>query len=252
MKKLNPWGPDLPKHDHGKLNPWFHQERHGLNPAFSYMGENLDNSNEKGLIEHLIIEQFQQFGNRFIYIPRRHMNVDLIFGEEGSPVLDKAFEIEMMMNDPAAGVNDSDSIAAFGFTMLGMIDLSVSWTRLKEEFARAGIEQVEAEAGDIIYFPMTLKFFEVKFADYDEHFYIAGKPMVTRLRCQLFDRQSEIFDTGNEGIDEFMDSYDEMFVQPFSDNSMTEAESRDQALSDMDEPSYWPALTGRNTREDDE
>ena len=49
------------------LNPYFLPNKRGLNPYFSYMGENYSNENEQNLINSLIISYIQQFGLKCLY-----------------------------------------------------------------------------------------------------------------------------------------------------------------------------------------
>jgi len=55
--------------------------------------------------------------------------------------------------------------------------------------------------GDLIYFPLTDKLFEIKFVEHEEVFYQMGRLQTYDLRCELFQYSSERIDTGDSAID---------------------------------------------------
>ena len=55
--------------------------------------------------------------------------------------------------------------------------------------------------GDIIFFPLGERLFEVKFVEHEEPFYQLGKNYVYQLKCELFEYEDEVIDTGIDAID---------------------------------------------------
>lgn len=55
--------------------------------------------------------------------------------------------------------------------------------------------------GDLLYFPLVEKIFEIKFVDHNAIFYQTGRLQTYDLRCELFEYSSERIDTGNTEID---------------------------------------------------
>lgn len=55
--------------------------------------------------------------------------------------------------------------------------------------------------GDLIYFPLVKKIFEIKFVEHEEIFYAAGRLRTYELRCELFEYSNERLQTGNTEID---------------------------------------------------
>jgi hypothetical protein len=55
--------------------------------------------------------------------------------------------------------------------------------------------------GDLIYFPLVQKIFEIKFVEHEQIFYQTGRLQTYDIRCELFEYSSERFNTGNTGID---------------------------------------------------
>ena len=59
--------------------------------------------------------------------------------------------------------------------------------------------------GDLIYFPMGAKLFEVKQVEHESIFYQTGRLQTYDLRCELFEYSSERLDTGYSEIDDIED-----------------------------------------------
>jgi hypothetical protein len=63
------------------------------------------------------------------------------------------------------------------------------------------------QEGDLIYFPMVGKIFEIKFVEHEEIFYQTGRLQTYDLRCELFQYSSETISTGNTEIDNIETNY---------------------------------------------
>ena len=55
--------------------------------------------------------------------------------------------------------------------------------------------------GDLVYFPLGQRLFEVKFVEHEQPFYQLGKNYVYELKCELFEYEDEVLDTSIEEID---------------------------------------------------
>ena len=55
--------------------------------------------------------------------------------------------------------------------------------------------------GDLIYFPLAKKLFEISFVDQDDPFYQIANLPVFKMRCRTFEYSSEALDTGVSEID---------------------------------------------------
>ena len=55
--------------------------------------------------------------------------------------------------------------------------------------------------GDLIYFPLGERLFEVKFVEHEDPFYQLGKNYVYQLKCELFEYENEVIDTSLDIID---------------------------------------------------
>ena len=55
--------------------------------------------------------------------------------------------------------------------------------------------------GDLVYFPLGQRLFEVKFVEHEQPFYQLGKLYVYELKCELFEYEDEVIDTTVDEID---------------------------------------------------
>ena len=63
------------------------------------------------------------------------------------------------------------------------------------------------QEGDLIYFPMVSKIFEIKFVEHEQIFYQTGRLQTYDVRCELFEYSSERISTGNTEIDAIESTY---------------------------------------------
>ena len=56
--------------------------------------------------------------------------------------------------------------------------------------------------GDLIYFPLGDRLFEIKFVEHEKPFYQLQKNYVYELRCELFRYEDEVIATGIDEIDD--------------------------------------------------
>ena len=64
--------------------------------------------------------------------------------------------------------------------------------------------------GDLVYFPLGQRLFEVKFVEHEDPFYQLGKNYVYQLKCELFEYEDEVIDTSIDAIDSLVE--DEGFI----------------------------------------
>ena len=55
--------------------------------------------------------------------------------------------------------------------------------------------------GDLLFFPLVQKLYEIKFVEHESVFYQSGRLQTYDLRCELFTYSSEKLETGNTAID---------------------------------------------------
>lgn len=171
-------------------------------------------SGEQTLIEDLIIESIKIYGIEVKYIPRTLVAEDNLFGEDVLSKFDDSYNIEMYIKSVDGFQGDGDFLSKFGLEIRDEMVLTVSQRRFGEEildydgspFALAGTP-VRPLEGDLIYFPLNGKIFEVKFVEHEAIFYQMGSLQTYDLSLELFEYSHERFDTGITEIDAIEDRY---------------------------------------------
>lgn len=156
---------------------------------------NLKASNEQNLVEDLVIESIKIHGVDVFYLPRTIVNKDSIFGEDPLSRFSSNRPIEMYMEN-VQGFAGGDVIGKFGLEIRDSASFVVSKKRFQKETG-----MLRPLEGDIIYFPLTKGFFEIKYVEHENPFFQLGKNYVFKLSVELFQFNEETFNTGEPEID---------------------------------------------------
>jgi len=188
-----------------------------LNPFFLQ-----GSSTEQFLIQDLINEQLKIYGIDVYYLPRKALSTDSILNEINTSKFDDSFLIEAYLDNYEGYSPGSDIMTKFGLRLKNEINLIISKERFEEfisPFLIAIQEGLEREIlvsenpnydlnsiarpmeGDLIYFPLGERLFEIKRVEFEKPFYQLGKNYVYELQCELYEYENEEIDTGIEGID---------------------------------------------------
>jgi len=178
--------------------------------AKNYYFENYSNSMEQELIEDLVIESIRIFGIDCWYIPRTISAKDDLLNEDSLSVFDDARMIEMYVKNVDGFEGEGDFLSKFGLQIRDSMTLTVA-NRVFDTEIGAVTEQVRPNEGDLIYFPLNRKMFQVMHVEHEAIFYQMGQLQTYDLRCELFEYSGERFETGYEFIDDLYDQID-LFV----------------------------------------
>ena len=174
-------------------------------------------SSEQLLMEDIVIECLKIYGFDTYYIPRAAVNEDDILGEDVLNRYSSAYPLEMYMQNVTGFEGDGDLLTKFGVEFRDTATFVVARRRWDEVIARSGdaVLTTRPAEGDIVYFPLTKAFFEIKRVDATDPFFQVGKLYVYKLQCELMQYSSEIFDTGVSDIDNIA-SGDSLDVNAFN------------------------------------
>lgn len=161
--------------------------------------------NEQYLVEDIIIESLQIFGQDFFYIPRTLVSKDEILGEDRLSEFKQSFPIEMYFENVDSFDGQGAFIQKFGLMMEQSATLVVARRRWEQLVGRYGATTIPTRPceGDLLYFPLTKGLFEIKFVKHQDPFYQLGKLYVYKLQVELFQYSSERINTGIEEVDAF-------------------------------------------------
>jgi len=170
------------------------------NPYF-----NFGTNSEQNVVENLIIECLQIYGQELFYIPRTLVSKDEILGEDRLSEFKNAYPIEMYFENVDGFGGNGAFMSKFGLMIEQSATLVVARKRWQQAVARYGqsILPNRPAEGDLLYFPLTGGLFEIKFVQHQNPFYQIGKLYTYKLDIELFQYASERIDTGYNVIDDF-------------------------------------------------
>ena len=160
-------------------------------------------TSEQRLYENLIIEQLRAFGHDVYYLPRKLVNEDTLFGEDRLSTFNDAYIIEMYLDNVEGFEGQKEMMTRFGLDMQDEATWVVSKRRFEQLISldQNLIVNSRPNEGDLIYFPLAKKLFEISFVDHDDPFYQLSNLPVFKMRCRTFEYSSEALDTGVTAID---------------------------------------------------
>ena len=180
-----------------------------LNPFFLQ-----GSPDEQRLMQSLIDEHLSMFGVDVYYIPRKMIDTDDVLGEVQSSKFNDAYIIEAYLNNFEGYAKGSDIMTKFGINLQNEITLTISRERYEDFIApfivthnakNAGTDVLLGERpkeGDLIFFPLGERLFEIKHVEHENPFYQLGKNYIYELQCELFRYEDEQFDTNVSFVDE--------------------------------------------------
>lgn len=174
-----------------------------LNPFFLQ-----GSKSEQNLIQDLINEHLKMYGVDVHYIPRKYITEKTVIKEVIESEFDDAYPIEAYVESYNGYEGAGDIMSKFGVQSLDDLVLIISKERY-ENYIKPLIEGKEniklssrPKEGDLIYFPLGDRLFEIKHVEHEKPFYQLQKNYVYELRCELFRYGNEVIDTGIDPIDE--------------------------------------------------
>lgn len=169
--------------------------------------------NEQFLQQNLVEEFIKMFGMDVLYIPRQYISTDKVFNEEIISRFDDSYIIEAYLENAEGFQGGGDLLTKFGIRQSDEITLVISQQRFQDfisQYTKLDPDILLADRpseGDLIYFPLTANFFEIKFIEHEEPFYQLGKNYVYKLKCELFEYQGEEGEVFDEDEDLAKEGY---------------------------------------------
>jgi len=167
---------------------------------------------EQYLLQDLINEQLKIYGIDVYYIPRKIIGTETLSREVTMSKLDDNFIIEAYLDNFEGYGGNNDIMTKFGIELRNEISLTISREKfdtyiveflkdLKEQDASEIILDSRPREGDVIYFPLGERLYEIKNVEHEKPFYQLGENYVYQLQCELLRLEDEIIDTGVTEID---------------------------------------------------
>ena len=174
------------------LNPFFQQGSQG----------------EQNLVQDLINEQLKIYGVEVYYLPRQYATTNTIIKEVVESKFENAYPIEAYV-DTYDGYNGLGTLMSkFGIQEMDDLTLTISKERFEEYITPLSKEiddvklATRPKEGDLIYFPLGDRLFEIKYVEHEKPFYQLQKNYVYQLTCELFRYEDEVITTDIAEIDD--------------------------------------------------
>ena len=176
-----------------------------LNPFFLQ-----GSANEQNLVQSLVNEQLKIYGVEVTYIPRKFVNRSTVFQEIEASKFDDNFQLEAYVNTWDGYSGAGDVLTKFGMSLRDELQLVISRERFEdfispflsqEDVSEVGEAVMRPREGDLVFFPLGGRLFEIKFVEHEVPFYQLGHTYVYELQCELFEYNDETIDTGIDAID---------------------------------------------------
>ena len=174
-----------------------------LNPFFQQ-----GSKTEQSLIQDLINEQLRMYGVEVHYMPRKFITEKTVIREVIESEFDEAHPIEAYVENFEGYGDQTTILSKFGIQSTQEITLTISKERFENYISPllAGKDNIKIsnrpKEGDLIYFPLGDRLFEIKFVEHEKPFYQLQKGYVYTLKCELFRYENEVIDTDVAEIDD--------------------------------------------------
>jgi hypothetical protein len=174
--------------------------------ATNFFFRNYDASNEQNLLHDLIIEAIRIYGEDMYYVPRTLNSYDSLLGEDARSSYGRGILVEMYIKSVDGFTGDGNFMSKFGLQIRDQVVFSISQRVFSMEVG-ASTQLVRPNEGDLVFFPLNNKCFQIKYVKKQEMFYPLGTLPTWELTCELFEYSNEVMDTGIAEIDKLQNQY---------------------------------------------
>lgn len=175
---------------------------HGVNPYF----DTESNYGEQDLFEDLAIEVIQMRGIDMMYLPRTLNHYDKLLVEDDQSSYTLAIPLAVYIKSYDSFGGDKDFFSKFGYEVRDQIIFSFA-KRIWEEEVGILTGKPRPDTGDVMYFPLSQKLYQIKSVDYKPEFYELGSTPWYDVTCELFEFSNELVQTGIPEIDRIRDDF---------------------------------------------
>ena len=163
---------------------------------------------EQSLVQDLINEQLRMYGVEIYYLPRQYITKKTIIREVIQSKFENAYPLEAYVVNYEGYGDNTTILSKFGIQALNELTLSISRERFETYIVPLiqNLPNIELSTrpkeGDLIYFPLGDRLFEIKFVEHEQPFYQLQGNYTYDLKCELFRYEDEIVDTDIAELDD--------------------------------------------------
>ena len=171
--------------------------------------QNYEASGEQRLIDDLVIEAIQIYGQDAVYLPRNRVETDLLYGEAVLSKFDANYPLEIYIRSVEGYEGEGKFMSKFGLEIRDQINITIARKRFQEEVEEFNPSITRPREGDLIFFPWVRgsieneigALFEVKYVENESVFYQLGNLQTYDISLEKFEYSNERFSTGIAVID---------------------------------------------------
>ena len=173
-----------------------------LNPFFTQ-----GTSSEQNLVQDLINEQLRTYGVDIFYLPRKYMTENTVIREVVQSKFDMALPLEAYVDNYDQYSGAGNILSKFGIESRDEVRLIISRERFENYITPLIEDQANVKlstrpkGGDLIWFPLDDRIYEIKDIEYAKPYYQLQNLYVYELYCELFRIEDEVIATGIEEVD---------------------------------------------------
>jgi len=156
-------------------------------------------TSEQNLVEDITVELIQGVGQDCLYVPRKALNIDRLFGEDPTSFFEKSYTIEMYIQS-YKGFEGTDVITQFGIEIKDKISLLMARRRFREQVTLVDPTITRPREGDLIYFPLSKSLFEINFVEHENPLYPLGRLYSYQITAELFTYSYEKITTPSPAV----------------------------------------------------
>lgn len=162
--------------------------------------DNYSSTVEQSLHSSLIVEAIQLHGMDMYYLPRTAEQLDYLHAQDPMNQYSSAFLCEFYIKNVEGFEGEGDFLSKFNLQIRDQTTFTVARLSFANNVGTPA-SLVRPREGDLLFFPLNKKFFQIKFVEHESMFYPLGELKVFDLKCELFEHSGERFATGNTVID---------------------------------------------------
>ena len=143
-----------------------------LNPFFQQGARS-----EQNLVQDLINEQLRMYGVEIHYLPRKYMNEKTVIREVVQSIFDDSYPLEAYVDNFDGYAENPTLLSKFGIEQTNEVNLVISRERW-ETYIQPLLKNesnvkltTRPKEGDLVYFPLGDRLFEIKYVEHEKPFY---------------------------------------------------------------------------------
>jgi Virus neck protein len=175
--------------------------------ATSVFFNNVKASQEQEMLNSLIMESISIYGQDMYYIPRKLNNYDDVYGADDQSSYEQAILVPIFIESFDGFKGDGNFMSKFGIEIRDQVVFSIA-QRVFDDEVGIVTTQPRPNEGDLIYFPLNNKCFQIKYVDKFQMFYPLGALYTWKMTLELFEYSNERISTGIPEIDVLQNKFD--------------------------------------------